>query len=247
MAVGSAISTSFRTDLLDPGLAIKTENLTKSYAMDAETVLALRDVNLSIQRGEYVAIMGPSGSGKSTLMNLIGCLDVPTSGKYWLAGRLVSDLDEDQLARIRNQEVGFIFQTFNLLPRATALQNVELPMIYKGLRAEERLERAKRALEAVELGNRMMHKPSELSGGQRQRVAIARALVNSPSILLADEPTGNLDSRTGKEIMALFERLHREKNSIILVTHEREIAEHADRVIYLRDGQIECDEIVRHE
>ena len=247
MAVSPAISTSFRTDLLDQGLAIKTENLTKSYAMDAETVHALRGVNLSIQRGEYVAIMGPSGSGKSTLMNLIGCLDVPTSGKYWLAGRLVSDLDEDQLARIRNQEVGFIFQTFNLLPRATALQNVELPMIYKGLRAEERLERAKRVLEAVELGNRLMHKPSELSGGQRQRVAIARALVNSPSILLADEPTGNLDSRTGKEIMALFERLHREKNSIILVTHEREIAEHADRVIYLRDGQIECDEIVRHE
>jgi putative ABC transport system ATP-binding protein len=247
MAVSSAISSSFRTDLLVQGLAIKTENLTKSYAMDAETVHALRGVNLSIQRGEYVAIMGPSGSGKSTLMNLIGCLDVPTSGKYWLAGRLVSDLDEDQLARIRNQEVGFIFQTFNLLSRATALQNVELPMIYKGLRAEERLERAKRVLEAVELGNRMMHKPSELSGGQRQRVAIARALVNSPSILLADEPTGNLDSRTGKEIMALFERLHREKNSIILVTHEREIAEHADRVVYLRDGQIECDEIVRHE
>ncbi len=246
MAVSSASPASLPTDLLDQGLAIKTENLSKSYAMDAETVHALRGVSLSIQRGGYVAIMGPSGSGKSTLMNLIGCLDAPTSGKYWLAGRLVSDLDEDQLARIRNQEVGFIFQTFNLLPRATALHNVELPMIYKGVQAEERLQRAKAALEAVELGNRMMHKPSELSGGQRQRVAIARALVNSPSILLADEPTGNLDSRTGKEIMALFERLHREKNTIILVTHERDIAEHADRVIYLRDGQIECDEIVRH-
>jgi putative ABC transport system ATP-binding protein len=246
MAVSSAIPTSFGTDLVDQSLAIKTENLSKSYAMDAETVHALRGVSLSIKRGEYVAIMGPSGSGKSTLMNLIGCLDAPTSGKYWLAGRLVSDLDEDQLAHIRNQEVGFIFQTFNLLPRATALHNVELPMIYKGLRAEERLERAKRALEAVELGNRMTHKPSELSGGQRQRVAIARALVNSPSILLADEPTGNLDTRTGKEIMALFERLHHEKNTIILVTHEREIAEHADRVIHLRDGQIECDEILVH-
>src|ERR1700730_1896401 len=175
MAVSSAISTSFRTDLLDQGLAIKTENLTKSYAMHAETVHALRGVNLSIQRGEYVAIMGPSGSGKSTLMNLIGCLDVPTSGKYWLAGRLVSDLDEDQLARIRNQEGGVIFQTFNLLPRATSLHNVDLPMIYKGVRAEERLQRAKAALEAVELGNRMMHKPRELSGGQRQRIEIARA------------------------------------------------------------------------
>lgn len=246
MAVISALPTSLGADLVDHGLAIKTENLSKSYAMDAETVHALRGVSLSIQRGEYVAVMGPSGSGKSTLMNLIGCLDAPTSGKYWLAGRLASDLDDDQLAHIRNQEVGFIFQTFNLLPRATALHNVELPMIYKGVRAEERLERAKRALEAVELGNRMMHKPSELSGGQRQRVAIARALVNSPSILLADEPTGNLDTRTGKEIMALFERLHREKNTIILVTHEREIAEHADRVIHLRDGQIECDEILRH-
>jgi putative ABC transport system ATP-binding protein len=246
MAVSSAIPTSFRGDLLDQDLAIKAENLTKSYEMGAETVLALRGVDLSIHRGEYVAIMGPSGSGKSTLMNLIGCLDTPTSGKYWLAGRPVSELDDDQLARIRNQEIGFIFQTFNLLPRATALHNVELPMIYNGVRAEERVERAKRALEAVELGDRMMHKPSELSGGQRQRVAIARALVNSPSILLADEPTGNLDTHTGEEIMALFARLHQQKNSIILVTHEREIAEHADRVIHLRDGKIECDEIVKH-
>ena len=247
MAVSSAIPTSFRGDLQDQGLAIKTENLTKVYEMGAETVHALRGVDLSIHHGEYVAIMGPSGSGKSTLMNLIGCLDTPTSGKYWLAGRLVSDLDEDQLARIRNQEIGFIFQTFNLLPRATALHNVELPLIYKGMPAEERLERAKRVLEAVELGDRMMHKPSELSGGQRQRVAIARALVNSPSILLADEPTGNLDSRTGAEIMALFARLHQQKNSIILVTHEHEIAGHADRIIHLRDGKIECDEIVTHE
>jgi putative ABC transport system ATP-binding protein len=246
MAVASAIPT-FRDDLLAQGLAIKTENLTKSYAMAAETVQALRGVDLSICRGEYIAIMGPSGSGKSTLMNLIGCLDTPTSGKYWLAGRLVSDLDEDQLARIRNQEIGFIFQTFNLLPRATALQNVELPMIYKGTHADERMERAMRALEAVELGDRMAHKPSELSGGQRQRVAIARALVNSPSILLADEPTGNLDSRTGEEIMALFARLHEQKNTIILVTHERDIAEHADRIINLRDGKMERDERVTHE
>ena len=247
MAVSSAIPTSFRGDLLDSGLAIKTENLTKSYEMRAETVCALCGVNLSIHSGEYVAIMGPSGSGKSTLMNVIGCLDTPTNGRYWLAGRLVSDLDEDQLARIRNQEIGFIFQTFNLLPRATALHNVELPLIYDGARAEERLERAKRALEAVELGNRMTHKPSELSGGQRQRVAIARALVNSPSILLADEPTGNLDTRTGEEIMGLFGRLHRQRNTIILVTHEREIAEHADRIIHLRDGKIECDEVVTNK
>ena len=247
MAVSSAIPTSFRTDLQGQGLPIKTENLTKSYEMGAEIVQALRGVDLSVHRGEYIAIMGPSGSGKSTLMNLIGCLDTPTSGKYWLAGRLVNDLDDDQLARIRNQEIGFIFQTFNLLPRATALQNVELPMIYNGIPAGDRSDRAKRALEAVDLGNRMMHKPSELSGGQRQRVAIARALVNSPSILLADEPTGNLDSRTGKEIMALFARLHEQRNTIILVTHEREIAEHGDRIIHLRDGKIECDEILTHQ
>ena len=247
MAISSATPTSIRRDLLDQSLAIKTENLEKVYELGAETVHALCGVNLSIRRGEYAAIMGPSGSGKSTLMNLIGCLDTPTSGKYWLAGRLVSDLDEDQLAHIRNQDIGFIFQTFNLLPRATALHNVELPMIYNGMPVEERLEKAKRALEAVELGDRMMHKPSELSGGQRQRVAIARALVNSPSILLADEPTGNLDTRTGEEIMGLFARLHQEGNSIILVTHEREIAEHADRIIHLRDGKIERDEMVTRE
>ena len=247
MAIVSASPIAFRPDVADQSLAIKTENLAKIYELGAETVHALRGLSLSMRRGEYVAIMGPSGSGKSTLMNLIGCLDTPTSGKYWLAGRLVSDLDEDQLAHIRNREIGFIFQTFNLLPRATALQNVELPMIYNGVPIDERLEKAKRALEAVELGDRMMHKPSELSGGQRQRVAIARALVNSPSILLADEPTGNLDTRTGEEIMSLFARLHQDGNSIILVTHEREIAEHANRIIHLRDGKIECDEVVKRE
>lgn len=247
MVIGSATPITLRRDLLDQSLAIKTENLTKTYELGSETVHALRGVNLLMRRSEYVAIMGPSGSGKSTLMNLIGCLDTPTSGKYWLAGRLVSDLDEDQLADIRNREIGFIFQTFNLLPRATALHNVELPMIYNGVPVDERLEKAKHALEAVELGDRIMHKPSELSGGQRQRVAIARALVNSPSILLADEPTGNLDTRTGEEIMTLFARLHQQGNTIILVTHEREIAEHAGRIIHLRDGKIERDEIVTRE
>jgi putative ABC transport system ATP-binding protein len=246
MAIGSPLRASLPHALPDEGLAIKTENLAKSYEMGAETVHALRGVDLSIRHGEYVAIMGPSGSGKSTLMNLIGCLDTPTGGKYWLAGRLVSELSDDELAHVRNQEIGFVFQTFNLLPRATALHNVELPMIYSGTPAEERLKKAKHALEEVELGNRMMHRPTELSGGQRQRVAIARALVNSPSILLADEPTGNLDSRTGGEIMALFARLHGQKNTIILVTHENEIAQFADRIIHLRDGKIECDEIVTH-
>jgi putative ABC transport system ATP-binding protein len=202
-------------------------------------------VNVEIHKGEYVAIMGPSGSGKSTLMNLIGCLDSPSGGKYWLAGRLVSELDDDELAYIRNKEIGFVFQTFNLLPRATSLHNVELPLIYNGTPAEERMERAKKALAQVDLTDRMMHKPNELSGGQRQRVAIARALVNSPSILLADEPTGNLDSGTGEEIMGLFARLHQQGNTIILVTHESDIAAHAHRVIRLRDGHIEKDERTR--
>jgi putative ABC transport system ATP-binding protein len=214
--------------------------------MGTETVHALNDISMIIRRGEYVAIMGPSGSGKSTLMNLIGCLDSPTSGRYWLAGRLVSAMTDDELAFVRNKDIGFVFQTFNLLPRATALHNVELPLIYNGTPPEERLSKAKRALEAVDLASRMSHRPNELSGGQRQRVAIARALVNSPSIVLADEPTGNLDSKTGDEIMALFQRLHNEGNTIILVTHEHDIAEHANRIIHIRDGKIEKDEPVRH-
>jgi len=237
---------SFRQDLVDQTVAIQAESLWKTYEMGAETLHALRGVDLVIRRGEYVAIMGPSGSGKSTLMNLIGCLDTPTSGKYWLAGRLVSDLDDDELAYIRNKEIGFVFQTFNLLPRATALHNVELPLIYNGTPAEERLAKAKRALASVDLSDRMLHKPNELSGGQRQRVAIARALVNSPSIVLADEPTGNLDTKTGDEIMALFARLHSEGNTIILVTHEHDIARRADRIIHVRDGKVESDEPVTH-
>ena len=247
MPAQSPAQESFRRDLVEQGLAIKTEALTKNYQLGSELVHALRGVDLEIRRGEYLAIMGPSGSGKSTLMNLIGCLDSPSSGKYWLAGRLVSDLTEDDLAAIRNQEIGFVFQTFNLLARATALHNVELPMIYSGTAPAERLERAKRALEAVELGNRAMHRPNELSGGQRQRVAIARALVNAPSILLADEPTGNLDSKTGEEIMALFDRLHRQGNTMVLVTHENDIARRADRILRLRDGLIESDELVARE
>ncbi|MGZ4844825.1 MAG: ABC transporter ATP-binding protein [Candidatus Angelobacter sp.] len=221
---------------------ICTEDLWKTYQMGAEEVHALRGVNLRIDRGEYVAIMGPSGSGKSTLMNLIGCLDTPTKGRYWLNGNLVSELDDDELARIRNREIGFVFQTFNLLARATALHNVELPLIYSGTPSDDRIARAKAALQSVDLGERMNHKPNELSGGQRQRVAIARALVNNPSIILADEPTGNLDSQTGNEIMKLMEELHRKGNTIVLVTHEADIAEHAYRVVHIRDGVVASDE-----
>jgi putative ABC transport system ATP-binding protein len=233
---------SFRQDLIDAGIVIQTEELWKTYEMGSEQLHALRGVSMQIRKGEYVAIMGPSGSGKSTLMNLIGCLDSPTKGNYWLAGRLVSQLNDDELAYIRNKEIGFVFQTFNLLARATALHNVELPMIYNGTPSAERLERAKNTLAQVDLRDRMMHKPNELSGGQRQRVAIARALVNNPAILLADEPTGNLDSATGEEIMALFARLHAGGNTIILVTHEPDIAAHAHRTIRVRDGKIEKDE-----
>src|SRR5271157_4910106 len=233
-----------RQDLLDRGIVIFTEGLAKTYQMGSEQVYALRGIDVEIRRGEYVAIMGPSGSGKSTLMNLIGCLDSPSSGRYWLAGRLVSELDDDELAYIRNKEIGFVFQTFNLLPRATALHNVELPLIYNGTPSEERIERAKKALQHVDLTSRMTHKPNELSGGQRQRVAVARALVNDPSIVLADEPTGNLDSKTGEEIMGLFANLHGQGNTIILVTHENDIAQHAHRIIFIRDGKIASDEAV---
>ena len=221
---------------------ISVQELWKTYEMGSEQVHALRGVNIQIERNEYVAIMGPSGSGKSTLMNLIGCLDSPSKGNYWLNGNLVSELDDDELARIRNKEIGFVFQTFNLLARATALHNVELPLIYNGTPAAARIERAKEALRMVDLENRMMHKPNELSGGQRQRVAIARALVNSPSIILADEPTGNLDSQTGSEIMALLDELHRKGNTIVLVTHENDIAKYAHRIIHIKDGQVSGDE-----
>jgi putative ABC transport system ATP-binding protein len=227
------------------GVVIKAENLWKTYDMgETIQVHALSGVTFSITRGEYVAIMGPSGSGKSTLMNLIGCLDTPTRGSYWLNRQIVSELSDDELAYIRNKEIGFVFQTFNLLSRASALHNVELPLIYSGIPSKERLERAKESLRRVDLADRMDHKPNELSGGQRQRVAIARALVNSPSILLADEPTGNLDSVTGEEIMGLFARLNQAGNTIVLVTHERDIAAHAHRIIHVRDGRIERDETI---
>ncbi|HZT33291.1 MAG TPA: ABC transporter ATP-binding protein [Bryobacteraceae bacterium] len=227
------------------GIVIRTYDLWKTYVMGDQEIHAVSGVDIEIHRGEYVAIMGPSGSGKSTLMNLIGCLDTPTRGQYYINGRLVSEMNDDELARIRNKEIGFVFQTFNLLPRASSLHNVELPLIYSGTPAEVRLERAKGALRQVDLEPRMYHKPNELSGGQRQRVAIARALVNNPSILLADEPTGNLDTATGNEIMALFERLHQQGNTIVLVTHEHDIALHAHRVIHIRDGKVEKDERIK--
>jgi putative ABC transport system ATP-binding protein len=220
---------------------IETQDLWKTYVMGSEEIHALRGVSIQIERGEYVAIMGPSGSGKSTLMNLIGCLDTPSKGSYLLNGKQVSEMNDDELARIRNEEIGFVFQTFNLLPRATALHNVELPLIYAGMPSKDRQQRALEALGKVELTDRKTHRPNELSGGQRQRVAIARALVNNPSILLADEPTGNLDSKTGEEIMGLFARLHETGNTIVLVTHEADIAAHAHRAIHIRDGNVEKD------
>ena len=223
-------------------VVIDIENITKDYVMGEEIVRALRGVSLQIRRNEYLAVMGPSGSGKSTLMNMLGCLDTPTSGRYEFSGRNVKEMDDDELAAIRNREIGFVFQTFNLLPRATSLRNVELPLIYAGMDPESREERAIQALTDVGLGDRIQHKPNELSGGQRQRVAIARALVNNPSIILADEPTGNLDSKTGEEIMALLEDLYQRGHTIILVTHERDIAAHARRTIHLRDGVVESDE-----
>jgi len=227
------------------GIVIRTYDLWKTYIMGDQEINAVSGVDIEIKRGEYVAIMGPSGSGKSTLMNLIGCLDTPSKGQYYINGNQVSEMSDDELARIRNKEIGFVFQTFNLLPRATSLHNVELPLVYAGMSSEVRKERAKVAMRAVDLEKRMHHKPNELSGGQRQRVAIARALVNNPSILLADEPTGNLDTATGNEIMALFERLYQQGHTIVLVTHEHDIALHAHRVIHMRDGKVEKDEKIR--
>jgi putative ABC transport system ATP-binding protein len=238
LAVPSAAAARTAADAV-----IRIEGVRKDYVMGVETIRALRGVDLSVERGDYMAIMGPSGSGKSTLMNVIGCLDTPTAGEYWLNGTAVAGLQDDELAHIRNREIGFVFQTFNLLPRATALHNVELPLIYAGTPRKERQERAVDVLTRVGLGDRMDHKPSELSGGQRQRVAVARALVNRPAILLADEPTGNLDSSTSHEIMALFDELHANGQTIILVTHEPDIADHARRTVVLRDGLIESDRI----
>jgi len=227
------------------GVVIRTYDIWKTYVMGDQEIHAVSGVDIEIKRGEYVAIMGPSGSGKSTLMNLIGCLDTPTRGQYYINGNLVSDMTDDELARIRNKEIGFVFQTFNLLPRATSLHNVELPLIYSGIGSEKRIEMAKNAMRQVDLEQRMYHKPNELSGGQRQRVAVARALVNNPSILLADEPTGNLDTATGNEIMGLFERLYEAGNTIVLVTHEHDIAMHAHRIIHVRDGKVEKDEKIK--
>ena len=233
------------TEQSEASSIIRCVDLWRTYQMGEETIHALRGVSFEIQPNEYLAIMGPSGSGKSTLMNLIGCLDTPSQGEYYLRNQLVSKMSDDSLAEVRNKEIGFVFQTFNLLPRASALENVELPLVYAGIPKARRMERAREALDKVELGSRMSHKPNELSGGQRQRVAIARALVMGPAILLADEPTGNLDSTTGEEIMRLFERLHEAGNTIILVTHERDIAEHAHRVVLIRDGKIASDESSR--
>ncbi|NDJ12308.1 MAG: ABC transporter ATP-binding protein [Acidobacteriia bacterium] len=246
MAQATAEETAKGEQLRRDGIVIRTYDIWKTYVMGDQVINAVSGMDIEIRRGEYVAIMGPSGSGKSTLMNLIGCLDSPSKGDYYINGRLVSKLVDDELAEIRNKEIGFVFQTFNLLPRASALHNVELPLIYNGTPPKQRIVKAKEALKQVDLVNRMDHKPNELSGGQRQRVAIARALVNSPSIILADEPTGNLDTATGNEIMALFERLHKEGNTIIVVTHEHDIALHAHRIIAVRDGKVERDEVVPH-
>ncbi|MCJ7507222.1 MAG: ABC transporter ATP-binding protein [candidate division Zixibacteria bacterium] len=226
-------------------MLIRTEDVWKIYKVGTEEVGALRGVTMQVEKGEYLAIMGPSGSGKSTLMNLIGCLDTPTKGSYYLNDKLVSKMTDDELAHIRNKEIGFVFQTFNLLPRASALHNVELPLVYNGTESTLRIRKAKEALKLVDLEDRMAHKPNELSGGQRQRVAIARALVNSPSLILADEPTGNLDTKTGAEIMELFGKLHKQGNTIIIVTHEHDVASYADRIIHIRDGQIAKEEIVK--
>ncbi len=245
MAQAVVDSVALGEQLKRDGIVIRTFDLWKTYIMGDQEINAVAGVDLQIHKGEYVAIMGPSGSGKSSLMNLIGCLDTPTKGSYYINGSLVSEMNDDQLAQIRNKEIGFVFQTFNLLSRATALHNVELPLVYAGVSSQVRLERAKATLRQVDLEQRMYHKPNELSGGQRQRVAVARALVNNPTILLADEPTGNLDSATGVEIMALFARLHQQGNTIILVTHEHDIAMHAHRVVTIRDGKIAKDESIR--